>query len=42
MVYFICHYMYLHVYLGEIFNLDSRLAIVWESNCPFGFLLVVL
>ena len=25
----------------RIFILDSRLAIVWKKNCPFGFLLVV-
>ena len=33
--------MSLHVCPGEIFVLDSRLANLWERNCPFGFLLVV-
>ena len=25
----------------HLFVLDSYLAILWESNCPFGFLLVM-
>ena len=25
----------------HLFVLDSHLATLWESNCPFGFLLVV-
>ena len=25
----------------HLFVLDSHLATLWESNCPFGFLLVI-
>ena len=25
----------------HLFVLDSHLATLWESNCPFGFLLVM-
>ena len=40
-VYYFCHYMYLHVCPSEMLILDSRLASFWERNWPFGFLLVV-
>ena len=39
--YYFCHCMSLHVCPGEMFILDSRLVSIWETNCPFGFLLVV-
>ena len=42
LVYYFWHCMSLHVCPGNFFFiLDSRLAIFWERNCPFGFLLVV-
>ena len=41
-VYYFCHFMSLHVCLGEKIILDSRLANVWERNCPSGFLLVMV
>ena len=41
MVDYFCHCMSLHVCAGKILILDSRLAYVWERNCPFGSLLVV-
>ena len=40
MVYF-CHTSSLNVCRLHIFVLDSHLATLWESNCPFGFLLVM-
>ena len=44
MVYF-CYSSSLNVcvaYSLHLFVLDSHLATLWESNCPFGFLLVML
>ena len=41
MVYF-CYSSSLNVRVAYIFFvLDSHLATLWESNCPFGFLLVM-
>ena len=41
MVYF-CYSLSLNVCVAYIFLfLDSHLATLWESNCPFGFPLVV-
>ena len=40
-VFYFCHCVSLHVCPGGIFILDSRLANLWERNCPFDFLLVV-
>ena len=42
MVYF-CYSSSLNVCvsLTFFFVLDSHLATLWESNCPFGFLLVM-
>ena len=41
MVYF-CFSSSLKVCVAYIFSvLDSHLANLWESNCPFGFLLVM-
>ena len=41
MVYF-CYSSSLNVCVAYIFFvLDSHLATLWESNCPFGFLLVM-
>ena len=42
MVYF-CYSSYLNVCVAYIFFffLASHLATLWESNCPFGFLLVM-
>ena len=41
MVYF-CYSLSLNVSVTYIFFvLDSHLATLWESNCPFGFLLVM-
>ena len=41
MVYYFCHCMSSHVCPGEMFILDSRLAIFGEGKCPFDSLLVV-
>ena len=40
MVYF-CYSSSLNVCQLYIFVLDCHLATLWESNCPFGFLLVM-
>ena len=40
MVYF-CYSLSLNVCRLRIFVLDSHLATLWESNCPFGFPLVM-
>ena len=40
MVYF-CYSSSLNVCRLHIFILDSHLATLWESNYPFGFLLVM-
>ena len=41
MVYF-CYSSSLNMCVAYIFFvLDSHLATFWESNCPFGFLLVM-
>ena len=41
MVYF-CYSSSLNVCVRlHLFVLDSHLATLWESNCPFGFLLVM-
>ena len=40
MVYF-CYSSSLNVCRLYIFVLDSHLAALWESNCPFGFPLVM-
>ena len=35
-----CYSSSLNVCRLHLFVLDSHLATLWESNCPFGFLLV--
>ena len=40
MVYF-CYSSSLNVCRLHIFVLDSHLATLWESNCPFGFPLLM-
>ena len=38
----VCYSSSLNVCVASIFFvLDSHLATLWESNCPFGFLLVM-
>ena len=41
MVYYFCHCMSLHVCSGEFLFWIAFWLIVWERNCPFGFLVVV-
>ena len=44
---FFCHGLFLFQFVFEcvcrlhLFVFDSHLATFWESNCPFGFLLVM-
>ena len=40
MIYFCCS-LSLNVCVAYLFVLDSHLATLWESNCPFGFLLAM-
>ena len=39
--FFFCYSSSLNVCRLHLFVLDSHLASLWESNCPFGFLLVM-
>ena len=40
-VYFLLQFVFECVCRLHLFVLDSNLATLWESNCPFGFLLVM-
>ena len=36
-----CHGLFLLLCRLHLFVLDSHMVTLWESNCPFGFLLVM-